>query len=176
MGDNRDVSGEGIPASLWAGSEPAPHWHSKIAQFFLYWRSIHPPNRLPGRVHLDPLAIPALLPGIWLLDVQHEPFRLRYRLAGTETVEAIGTEVTGRWMDEVNPQLTRDERYLDRYRRIVAQRLPSWRRGPPLLMSQRVRTIENLVVPLASDGNTVDMLAGLTVFDFDPGAEPHLLR
>ncbi len=174
MDGRRHASGDDRRGSLWTGSEPAPHWHAKIARFFLYWRSIHPPQGLPGRAHLDPLAIPTLLPGIWLLDVQHEPFRLRYRLAGTETVEAIGAEVTGRWMDEVNPHLTRESGYLDRYRAIVAQRLPSWRRGPPLLMSQRVRTIENIVVPLAADGVTVDMLAALTVFDFGPNASPNL--
>jgi hypothetical protein len=176
MNGRRHALGEDIRGSLWSGSEPAPHWHPKISQFFLYWRSIHPSQGLPGRTHLDPLAIPALLPGIWLLDVQHEPFRLRYRLAGTEVVEAIGAEVTGRWMDEMNPQLSRDSEYLQRYRDIVEGHLPSWRRGPPLLMSQRVRTIENIVVPLATDGVTVDLLAGLTVFDFDPGAAPNLLR
>jgi len=170
MEDRRRASQEEIRGSLWSGSEPAAHWHAKIGQFFRYWRSIHPPRGLPGRQHLDPLAIPSLLPGIWLLDVQHVPFRLRYRLAGTETVEAIGVEVTGRWMDEVNPLPLQDQSYLDRYRAIVEQRLPSWRRGPPLLMSKRVRTIENLVVPLASDGVTVDMMAGMTVFDFDPHA------
>ena len=106
--------------------------------------------------------------------MQREPFRLRYRLAGTETVEAIGVEVTGRWMDEINPMPLREPHYLDRYRAIVEQRQPSWRRGPPLLMSKRVRTIENLVVPLAADGTTVDMLAGFTVFDFDSHAVPDL--
>ncbi len=169
MGDRNRTPGEEIRGSLWAGSDPAPHWHARIAQFFRYWRSIHPPQGLPGRAHLDPLDIPTLLPGIWLLDVQPEPFRLRYRLAGTETVQAIGLEVTGRWMDEVNPR-AHDSDYLNRYREIVTRRLPSWRRGPPLLMNDRVRTIENLVVPLASNGTTVDMLAGFTVFDFDPGA------
>lgn len=166
----RHSADQDIRGSLWSDSEPASHWHVKIARFFRYWRSIHPAAGLPGRQHLDPLDIPSLLPGIWLLDIQREPFRLRYRLAGTETVEAIGSEVTGRWMDEVNPRPLLDDSYLDRYRVIVAQHLPSWRRGPPLLMSKRVRTIENLVVPLAADGVTVDMLAGLTVFDFDPGA------
>lgn len=170
MDIHRHPADENTRGSLWSGSDPAPHWHAKIAQFFRYWRSIHPVKGLPGRRHLDPLAIPSLLPGIWLLDIQREPFRLRYRLAGTETVEAIGVEVTGRWMDEVNPRPLQDDSYLDRYRAIVEQRLPSWRRGPPLLMSRRVRTIENLVVPLAADGLTVDMLAGLTVFDFDPDA------
>ena len=170
MGGPRRSADQDTRGSLWSGSEPAAHWHAKIARFFRYWRAIHPAAGLPGRRHFYPLAIPSLLPGIWLLDIQREPFRLRYRLAGTETVEAIGVEVTGKWMDEVNPRLVQEQAYLDRYRAIVQQKLPGWRRGPPLLMSKRVRTIENIVCPLAADGSTVDMLVALTVFDFDPHA------
>ena len=41
-------------------------------------------------------------------------------------------------------------------------------------MSKRTRTIENIVCPLASDGCTANMLAALTVFDFDPNAGPEI--
>lgn len=154
--------------TLWHGDTFAPEWHPRIARFFLYWRSIRPADRLPGRQHLDPLAIPELLPGVWLLDIQREPFRLRYRLVGTEAVEAIGGEVTGRWMDDVHGTV-RGQRYLDRYRAVVEHGLPSWRRGAPILCTQKQHeTLENLVVPLAADGETVDMLAAFTVFHGSP--------
>jgi hypothetical protein len=124
---------------------------------------------LPGRQHFDPLAIYALLPGIWLLDVQHEPFRLRYRLVGTEAVEAIGTEVTGQWMDDVHPAVSQTPGYLDRYRAVVEEKIPSWRRGTPQLWTnKRYGTLENMVVPLAHDGVTVDILVALTVFHAQP--------
>src|SRR5204863_3178147 len=52
--------------------------HPKIARAFAYWRSIHPaPGVLPGRQHLDPMAIPDVLPGVWLLDVERAPLRRR---------------------------------------------------------------------------------------------------
>lgn len=151
--------------SLWTGDGVAPQWHPKIARFFLYWRSIHPASGLPGRQHFDPLAIHSLLPGVWLLDIQREPFRLRYRLVGTEAVEAIGAEVTGQWMDEAHTAVAREPEYMNRYRSVVEQRLPSWRRGVPRLWThKRYATLENMVVPLASDGETVDLLVALTVF------------
>ncbi len=143
----------------------ASHWHPKIARFFLYWRSIHPASGLPGRRHFDPLAVHSLLPGIWLLDIQREPFRLRYRLVGTEAVEAIGSEVTGQWMDTVHTAVAQEQIYMDRYRAVAEQKLPSWRRGVPRLWThKKYATLENMVVPLANDGATVDMLACLTVF------------
>src|SRR5215813_216703 len=100
--------------------------HPKIARVLAYWRAIHPAaGVLPGRQHFDPMAIPDVLPGIWLLDVEREPLRLRYRLAGTRIVESIGREVTGLWFDEVHPELARQAGYLDRYRTVIEMREPS---------------------------------------------------
>lgn len=139
--------------------------HERVHRFFAYWRSLHRDGQLPGRQHVDPLAIPDLLPGAWLLDVQREPFRLRYRLVGTRVVEAIGREVTGQWLDEAHPDIGRDPRYLARSRAVVETGTPSWRRGPPNLWRHEVYSmIENLIVPFAADGKTIDMLMTLTVF------------
>lgn len=155
---------------LWKSGSVSPQWHPKIVQFFMYWHSIRPATGgLPGRQHFEPLAIHALLPGIWLLDIQREPFRLRYRLIGTEAVEAVGAEVTGKWMDEAHPVIAQTPNYLHRYQAVVEQRYPSWRRGTPRLWThKKYATLENIVMPLAADGNTVDMLACLTVFHAAP--------
>src|SRR5271165_4367368 len=84
-------------------------WHPLVQLAYEHWRSLHPATGLPGRQHLDPFEIPRrLLSGIWLLDVQREPFRLRYRLAGTAIVRAIGREVTGQWLDDAHPHLKTD--------------------------------------------------------------------
>jgi hypothetical protein len=139
-------------------------WHPKLQRLFRYWQSIHPPHGLPGRQHLDPIALGDLLPGMWLLDVQREPFRLRYRLVGTRIVEAIGHETTGQWLDEAHPHVIRKPDYFDRYRGVIATKAPSRRRGPARLWTnQDYREIENVVLPLATDGTSVDVLAVLTV-------------
>jgi hypothetical protein len=142
-----------------------PNWHPKLQRMYRYWQQVRPaPDLLPGRKHIDPLDIPELLPGIWLLDVQREPFRLRYRLVGTRIVEAIGREVTGQWIDEAHPHVLNIPNYADRYRAIVTSGVPSRRRGQALLWQHEdYREIENMVYPLASDGRTVDVLLVLTV-------------
>lgn len=91
-------------------SETIISWHKRTRDLFCYWTSVHPAKGLPGRQHIDPLDIPDLLPGLWLLDVQHDPFRLRYRLVGTAIVQAYGRETTGQWLDESHPQLTSNPR------------------------------------------------------------------
>jgi hypothetical protein len=139
-------------------------WHPKLQRILAYWQQIHPPQGLPGRRHVDPIAIADVLPGVWLLDVQREPFRLRYRLVGTRIVEAIGREVTGQWLDEAHPHLANDSVYIGRYRKVVETAEPSRRRGTAKIwLHDDYREIENVVLPLASDGKNVDMLMVLTV-------------
>lgn len=147
-----------------------PSWHPKLQRIYRYWQNIHPPGKLPGRQHLDPLHIPDLLPGLWLLDVQQEPFRLRYRLVGTRISEAIGREVTGLWLDEAHPHLVNDEAYFGRYRRIAETKALSRRRGKPKAWTtDEYREVENLALPLATDGETVDMILMLSVFHYRDG-------
>lgn len=147
----------------------ATQWHPKIRRFFDYWQAKHSVPKhsgggLPGRQNIDPLDIPELLPNIWLLDVQHEPFRLRYRLVGTGIVEARGRDQTGQWLDEAHPELASDPAYLERYKAVVESGKPSWRRGQPRFWFHAdFGLIENLILPLAADGAHIDMLMILTV-------------
>lgn len=142
-----------------AGDAPM---HPEMVRLFEYWRAIAPPGRLPGRQHFDPLAIPDLLPRLWLLDVQRDPFRLRYRLCGTTLVESVGLDPTGRWLDEVHDG-ARDPRYFDRYRLMVDQGVATWRRGQAHFRhDQAWIVLENLILPFASDGADVDLLVALT--------------
>jgi hypothetical protein len=139
-------------------------WHPRVARAYRYWLSIRPPAGLPGRQHFDPVDIPDLLPCIWLLDVQRQPFRLRYRLVGTSIVEANGREVTGQWLDEAHPHLRHDAEFFSRYRRAVEEARPEWRKGKPRIWAHRdFGEIENVLLPLARDGATVDILVAYTL-------------
>src|SRR5271167_3337214 len=44
-------------------------WHPNLQALDRYWRSIRQPQGLPSHRDIDPTAIPALLPRIWILDV-----------------------------------------------------------------------------------------------------------
>jgi len=146
-------------------------WHPRVARLYRYWLSIHPAGGLPGRQHFDPVDVPELLPGIWLLDVQEKPFRLRYRLVGTAIVEAVGREVTGQWLDDAHPHLRGVAGFFDRYQRAAVEKQPEWRRGKPRIWTHRdFGEIENLLLPLAADGVTVDILIAYTVLYRPDGA------
>ena len=139
-------------------------WHPLIRRFYDYWRSIAPPGALPGRQHIAPEAIVALLPRVWLLDVYRDPLRFRYRLVGTLLVQSAQRELTGQWLDEAHPQSVTKPAIADRYRFVAEAGLPTWRRGPAAWgRDPEHHMIENCITPLAKDGRTVDMLFGCSV-------------
>jgi hypothetical protein len=167
------VSGKS-PQNLSAAAAPAgmAEWHPKIRVLYDYWQRIHPaPGVLPGRQHFDPLEVHTLLPNIWLIDVVRPQLRFRYRLVGTRITEALG-DTTGRWLDEVHPDFHPGSPTHENYLAVATHRDLSWRRGKPVLMaySERCVEIERLLLPLANDGGTVDVILALTVL-FGLGGE-----
>ncbi len=138
-------------------------WHPKIERFYAYWLSVHPPTGLPGRQHIDPAAIPDLLPHVYMVDVLREPLRFRYRLVGTEYALRMGHDLTGRFLDEAHPGFPELVR---QYVATVEQRQPHYRNGPVLFAAAQkdFRSIERLMVPMARNGVDVDMIFGLIVY------------
>src|SRR5438132_1598638 len=136
-------------------------WHPKIATLHAYWQSRRPSaDLLPGRPAIDPAEIPALLPHIFMLDVIERPLRFRYRLVGSKLVIAGGRELTGRLMEEVHGKLLTSGPYAD-YPACVRDHRISWRRGNTVFDWDREHVvIERMLLPLATDGRTVDIILG----------------
>ncbi|HEV2336309.1 MAG TPA: PAS domain-containing protein [Stellaceae bacterium] len=143
-------------------------WHPLVRRLYDYWQSIAPPGRLPGRPDLVPEDIAQLWSRLWMLDVHRNPLRYRYRLCGTEIVRSLGREVTGEWLDQVHPALIANPQSRERFHFTAETGCPTWRRGLPLWIREpKHLVIETLIVPLAGDGHTVDIMLGVSVmFDF----------
>ncbi|HVO15913.1 MAG TPA: PAS domain-containing protein [Alphaproteobacteria bacterium] len=149
---------------------PSPEFSDpRLRRFHDYWRSKRQGDRLPGRQDIDPLEIPDLLPHISILDVvgTGAAMRFRFRLVGTANVRIAGREYTGAFIDDVfDPEDA--ARMGAAYREIVERRKPHYwdnraavRGNPPVRYSR-------LMVPLATDGQTVDMLMGVFFFTDPP--------
>ncbi len=137
---------------------------------FAYWRSKAPAERLPGRRDIDPLEMPDLLPRLTLIDVVWEGdgegkrLRLRCRLIGTEVVARFGRDITGLYAEEAYP-----EEYLakalETYGGIIESRRPYLSRHRIPIADRDHAEYDRLIMPLAADGDTVDMF--LICFAFD---------
>jgi hypothetical protein len=143
--------------------------HPKLRRLLDYWSAAHPAGGgLPGRQHIEPADIPDLLPWLWMLDVERDPLRFKYRLLGTEQVMAMGFNPVGRYLDEVHPRFATHQHYRD-YVVCVEEGVPAYRRGAPEYHLQKDYVgLERLLLPLARDGRRVDMLLCITLYG--PGA------
>lgn len=138
---------------------------SRLRRLYEYWVSIRPGEGiLPGRQHVDPAALPDLLPWLWMVDVQREPLRFRYRLLGTEQVKAMEANFTGRWIDEAHPKFLGSIAY-PQYVAAAERAEIGYIKGAPSFHSAKTHAqIERLLLPLARNGRDVDMLLAITVY------------
>jgi hypothetical protein len=147
-------------------TEPPPTADARVRQLYRYWLERHPPGGgLPGRQHVDPTTLPpSLLPLLWLADVQQAPVRFRYRLLGTEQVRMLGRDYTGFWIDEAHPHFL-GSAAAAQYLTVADRGEPGYRSGSAFIVLPRdCRSMERLILPLARDGKTVDMLLAISVY------------
>lgn len=64
------------------------------------WQRLGPTGGYPHRSAIDPVDFKPWLPYLSLIEIQAEPFRIRYRLVGTEAVRFAGQDYSGKWLDE----------------------------------------------------------------------------
>lgn len=128
-------------------------------ELFAYWASLREGGRLPGRRQLDPAPIKRLLPTVSLIDVVREPLEFRMRLAGTGLYGVYGREITGRRLSEIYNTAAADYWRVE-LGKVVSEGRPAvgvhnlaWRGASHL-------SILWLRLPLASDGERVDMILG----------------
>jgi hypothetical protein len=160
---------------IWTGHripDDRSSWHPSVRKFYEYWRSIAPRGQLPGRQHFVPEDIAPLLSRLWMLDVFRDPLRFRYRVVGTHITRSVQRELTGLWVDEVQPVSVQNVDLRDRYRFILETGQPTWRRGQTLWDRDPThRLVENCLAPLATDGVTIDKIVAVSVIFDTNGRE-----
>ena len=72
-----------------------------LAKLWTYWQAKRGARSMPRRSDIDPAEIAPLLPHLQL--VERIDGRYRYRLCGTAISDAYGSELTGRFVDEIIP-------------------------------------------------------------------------
>lgn len=148
---------------------PADADHPVLRAAFAYWAGKAPSGRLPGRQHIDPIEMRAFLPHIALLGVERggKTPRFRVRVAGTAVVTAMGGDVTGRYLDEYL-QPGQAAPTLDRLTELLTSRQPYFIQTRMLRQQREFVLIQRLILPLAADGETVDMILTCAVADGPP--------
>lgn len=135
---------------------------------YAYWSARKPSvGLLPSRQDLDPLEMPrTLLPWVNLIEVHldGDSVRYRHRLVGTGIVDMRNRDGTGCWFEDLydDERLARLYLILDEVVRNCQPRIVQDDLGNT---GRAHRTLQSLVLPLASDGVTVDMLMAVAHYD-----------
>lgn len=127
-----------------------------------YWRSIFPAkDLLPGRRRFDPVQIPLLLPNIVMWEVVKGGEDFVARRAGRAIEEIYGLDLKGFRTSSVEEGL-HEELGLQRFRAVVAERRPDFRRDRPraLFPTAKAAIVDRVILPLAKDGAAVDFIVG----------------
>lgn len=133
-----------------------------LLRVFDYWRAKIKDGRLPARVDIDPLDLAYVLGNMVLVDVERDPWRFRYRLAGSKLTGRLGFDPTGKYVDE-HPDPNHRQSIQAVYTEVAATGLPK-AYARDLVVDERVRRYDVLVVPLSGEDGQVGMILALMVF------------
>ena len=137
--------------------------YDSLRRGLAYWHSKRRGRPMPARRDLDPIEIPHLLPWVLLIDVLCDPLDFRYRLIGTEVVAVSRRDFTGFRFSELAGKGPESVLW-DNCLTVVRTRAPFSRRPPYIGPCDDVLSGQNLLMPLSSDGETVDMIFQLIAY------------
>jgi hypothetical protein len=142
--------------------------HDGLRRLYHYWLQKKGDRRAPARRDIDPEEIVALLPNVYLVDVEGARFRLR--LVGTAVVRDYGREITGQFLDQIDLDDHKAE-ILHEYEVAVSRLLPQYHRWDYKKDDGRFLRYERLILPLSSDSKVGDkLLCAAFVRPFKPDA------
>jgi len=134
-------------------------WSGRLTDLFSYWRRKFRNGGFPSRADIDPLDIPALLPVVFLVDVEGDPADFRFRLVGSEFARKYGADITGRTLREVNQHAYYDAICRD-YSTCAAERIPLVSRNSFINDQGVFWKYERILLPLGAESGRVDMILG----------------
>ena len=127
------------------------------------WRSWRGERSFPARRDFDPVDIRYVLGKLSLVEVLQQPLRFHYRVHATLFAERLGFDLTGKTLDQL-PDIDYRGIILDHFLFVLERRMPSVLRRERRLADGRIWHYEVLVLPLAGDGERIDMLMSATEF------------
>lgn len=126
-----------------------------LREIYQYWLDMRGNRPIPSRADLDPADIVRLLPHISLIDVESETGRYKMRLIGSETVKAMGLDVTGKYLAEF-PLI--EQMLKNNYDWLVKEKRPYINFDKLKWSKRSYMDYYALGLPLSGNGKDVDML------------------
>lgn len=136
---------------------------TKLQRLYAYWQELHGDGCIPSRRDIDPVDIPDLLANIFLLDVVGDAEDFVFRLAGTLVEDAFSMSLRGKSIAEIQRRAG-TEIPVAHHIEVARGGGPRYREGEMRVAGREHWKIQRLLLPLASDGQTIDVLIGGAIF------------
>ena len=160
---NGQVSWEDIPLD---GIDADPELFGRARD---WWDRIRGDRWAPSRHDINPAEIPSVLQHLLMVDVIRPGPRYRYRLAGTGSAAIHGFELTGHYIDELQPPEFAAQ-LQDQLNIVVETRKLQFVRWRFINREGYARDYRVLRLPVSNDGEQVDII--IMVADFLRLKEP----
>ncbi len=128
-----------------------------------YWRAKRGKRFMPARRDIDPVEVPTLLPNLQLIEIVDG--RYRFRLVGSELVNAYGSDYTRQYADEFF-EGARARNILEVYEIVKVTRQPAFMRSRYETPRGLTLVANRLYLPLSADSLDVNMILGALTFEF----------
>jgi hypothetical protein len=143
----------------------------EIRRFVAYWRSKRGAATYPARAALDPLDFRYVLGDVVVIEARRPGgaaprWSFRYRLIGQKVAARDGYDLTNKTLEELP-----EPEYRERVRATWTEVCESGRPAHyvrDFILDNRARRYEVVVLPLASNGEDIDMLISV---QRDPGPD-----
>ena len=149
------------------------HWPAVLAFVRDYWQAKRGSRTMPGRNDISPAQLKLQLPQILLVDVVDDGRDFRYRLVGSRLRDFFHSEPSGQLMSETLASFGADtlNATLDAYGTAFKRRAPVRLTGAGSWFGQSTKLFDAYLAPLSDDGESVNMILGSFVFEWDHDQE-----
>jgi hypothetical protein len=148
------ASGEWLGEILYL-AEPTGQ-STMIAAVWNYWSKLRADRPMPRRADFDPTEIYSTLPYLSVMQYQHDPYRVQFRLVGNEVARLYGRNVQGRFLDQMEwaPEDMTDTAHI--YQSLYNKAVPLFGLSYTNFQAKADRVFEWAVFPMSDDGARVD--------------------
>jgi hypothetical protein len=128
------------------------------------WNALRGERAMPRRDQIDPVDLVPWLPYLSIMELHHDPFRVRYRVIGTEIARINGEDFSNRWLDETGWGDASIALNRMLYERVAQSRVPSYGLSTILWQGKPDHVFEWVIFPLSSGREAVTHCLSLDDF------------
>ena len=145
--------------------------HPTLQGLYDYWLARRGDGGAMLRADFDPIDMPQFLRHLILAEVGDGGRAIRYRVVGTEVVDAHGLDYTGKTVEELTSGSTL-EFTRSIYSVVVTQAVPVYSEGRFRWEDKEFNWTKRLHLPMSRDGAAIDLVLAGQVFEAGPPGTP----